>query len=92
MMVSQAVRLAMEKSHTRWSLLLITCVLPFAGCAVGPKYKGAPAVPTPPAYKELGNWKTAQPSDQNLGGNWWKIFQDFQLTPWSSKSTSPTRT
>jgi NodT family efflux transporter outer membrane factor (OMF) lipoprotein len=45
---------------------------------VGPKYK-APAVPTPPAYKELGNWKTAQPNDQNLGGNWWEIFQDAQL-------------
>ena len=48
------------------------------GCAVGPKYK-TPTVPTPPAYKEVGNWKTAQPSDQNLGGNWWEIFQDPQL-------------
>jgi NodT family efflux transporter outer membrane factor (OMF) lipoprotein len=36
-------------------------------------------VPAPPAYKEIGNWKTAQPSDQNLGGNWWEIFQDSQL-------------
>jgi NodT family efflux transporter outer membrane factor (OMF) lipoprotein len=49
-----------------------------AGCAVGPKYR-TPSVPTPPAYKEVGNWKTAQPSDQNLGGNWWEIFQDPQL-------------
>jgi len=48
------------------------------GCAVGPKYK-TPAVPAPPAYKEMGNWKSAQPSDQNLGGNWWEIFQDAQL-------------
>jgi NodT family efflux transporter outer membrane factor (OMF) lipoprotein len=48
------------------------------GCAVGPKYK-TPTVPTPPAYKEMGNWKTAEPSDQNLGGNWWEIFQDPQL-------------
>ena len=38
-----------------------------------------PAVPTPAAYKEMGNWKTAQPSEQNLGGNWWEIFQDPQL-------------
>jgi NodT family efflux transporter outer membrane factor (OMF) lipoprotein len=53
-------------------------VLQFAGCAVGPKYK-TPVAPAPPAYKELGNWKTAQPSDQNLGGNWWEIFQDPQL-------------
>jgi NodT family efflux transporter outer membrane factor (OMF) lipoprotein len=27
----------------------------------------------------MGDWKTAQPSDQNLGGNWWEIFQDSQL-------------
>jgi NodT family efflux transporter outer membrane factor (OMF) lipoprotein len=53
-------------------------MLLLAGCTVGPKYK-APSVPTPPAYKEMGNWKTAQPSDQNLGGNWWEIFQDPQL-------------
>jgi len=58
---------------------LIACLLPFAGCAVGPKYKGAPPVPTPPAYGEIGNWKTAQPSEQNLGGSWWEIFQDPQL-------------
>jgi NodT family efflux transporter outer membrane factor (OMF) lipoprotein len=36
-------------------------------------------MPVPPAYKEIGNWKTAQPSDQNLGGNWWEIFADPQL-------------
>jgi NodT family efflux transporter outer membrane factor (OMF) lipoprotein len=59
-------------------LLLGSTILSFAACAVGPKYK-APAVPAPPAYKEIGNWKTAQPSDQNLGGNWWEIFQDPQL-------------
>jgi NodT family efflux transporter outer membrane factor (OMF) lipoprotein len=59
-------------------LVLGTTILSFAACAVGPKYK-APAVPAPPAYKEMGNWKTAQPSDQNLGGNWWEIFQDPQL-------------
>jgi NodT family efflux transporter outer membrane factor (OMF) lipoprotein len=33
----------------------------------------------PPAYKEVGNWKPAQPNDQNLGGTWWTIFQDPQL-------------
>jgi len=59
-------------------ILLGTTFLSLAGCAVGPKYK-APAVPAPPAYKEIGNWKTAQPSDQNLGGNWWEIFHDAQL-------------
>jgi NodT family efflux transporter outer membrane factor (OMF) lipoprotein len=36
-------------------------------------------VQAPPAYKEVGDWKPAQPNDQNLGGNWWTIFQDPQL-------------
>jgi NodT family efflux transporter outer membrane factor (OMF) lipoprotein len=40
----------------------------------------APAVvQAPPAYKEVGDWKPAQPNDQNLGGTWWTIFQDPQL-------------
>ena len=49
-----------------------------AGCTVGPKYQ-RPAAEVPPAYKEVGDWKPAQPNDQNLGGNWWEIFQDPQL-------------
>src|SRR5271157_5551751 len=69
----------MQLRHMRLSVLLVlTGLLMFTGCAVGPKYH-QPAVSTPPAYKEMGNWKTAQPSDQNLGGNWWEIFQDTQL-------------
>jgi NodT family efflux transporter outer membrane factor (OMF) lipoprotein len=58
--------------------LLAVAVLLSSGCTVGPKYH-PPAVPAPPAYKELGDWKPAQPSDQNLGGRWWTIFQDPQL-------------
>lgn len=58
--------------------LLATAALSLTGCTVGPKYH-QPAVPTPPAYKEVGDWKPAQPNDQNLGGAWWTIFQDPQL-------------
>ena len=65
--------------HSRWAgPLLLAGTLLLAGCAVGPKYH-TPTAPVPPAYKETGNWKTAQPSDQNLGGNWWELFQDPQL-------------
>ena len=41
----------------------------------------------PPAYKELGDWKPAQPNDQNLGGEWWKVFQDPQLDALRLRST-----
>ncbi len=56
----------------------LASVLSIAGCAVGPKYH-RPAVEVPPAYKEVGDWKAAQPNEQNLGGAWWQIFQDQQL-------------
>ena len=59
-------------------VLLATAVLQLSGCSVGPKYH-IPVTETPQAYKEVGNWKPAQPNDQNLGGTWWTIFQDPQL-------------
>lgn len=58
-----------------------TCALSMllvAGCTVGPNYK-RPTAEVPPLYKEVGDWKTAQPNDQNFSGNWWEIFQDSQL-------------
>ena len=61
-----------------WLVCLLYGALQFTGCAVGPKYR-TPTVTPPPAYKEIGNWKTAQPNDQNLGGNWWELFHDSQL-------------
>jgi NodT family efflux transporter outer membrane factor (OMF) lipoprotein len=63
---------------TRWLPLLAIAALQLTGCVVGPKYH-VPATPAPPAYKEVGDWKPAQPNDQNLGGTWWTIFQDRQL-------------
>lgn len=48
------------------------------GCSVGPKYV-RPTAQIPAAYKETGNWKPAQPSDDARKGNWWEIFQDPQL-------------
>ena len=60
------------------SVLFLTATVFVTGCAVGPKYK-VPAVTAPPAYKESANWKPAQPSEQQLGGNWWEIFHDPQL-------------
>jgi NodT family efflux transporter outer membrane factor (OMF) lipoprotein len=59
-------------------VLLAIGVLQLTGCVVGPKYH-TPVAPAPPAYKEVGNWKPAQPNDRSLGGTWWTIFQDPQL-------------
>lgn len=74
-----------DKACRSWLVLLLlgVGVLQFSGCTVGPTYRRPAAVDSPysvpPAYKEVGNWKTAQPSDQFMGGNWWEIFNDPQL-------------
>jgi NodT family efflux transporter outer membrane factor (OMF) lipoprotein len=53
-------------------------MLLLAGCTVGPNYR-RPTAEVPATYKEVGDWKPAQPNDQNIGGNWWELFQDSQL-------------
>jgi NodT family efflux transporter outer membrane factor (OMF) lipoprotein len=69
----------LEPRRIPWLMILsAVAVLEISGCTVGPKYK-RPAAEVPTAYKELSNWKQAQPNDQNLGGNWWEMFQDPQL-------------
>jgi len=56
----------------------VMSMLLFVGCTVGPNYK-RPAAEVPPAYKEVGDWKPAQPNDESLPGNLWEVFQDAQL-------------
>ena len=45
---------------------------------VGPNYVRPPA-PSTPAFKELGDWKPAQPNDAVSRGKWWEIFGDPKL-------------
>ena len=71
--------------NTKVSVTL-ALLLVLSGCMVGPKYT-KPAAAVPPAYKEQppdsfkegDGWKTAQPGDQTLRGNWWEIFDDAVL-------------
>ena len=60
------------------SSICFVSMLLLAGCTVGPNYR-RPAAEVPATYKEVGDWKPAQPNEQNLGGNWWELFQDPQL-------------
>jgi len=68
------------------SILLLSAAVVSTGCMVGPKYV-KPAAPLaqeykeqpPNSYKESNDWKSAQPDDQALRGNWWEIFGDSQL-------------
>ena len=74
-------RIPVSKARSRRLGAVALCfagILSLASCVSGPRYQ-RPTVEVPPAYKENGNWKAAQPNDQRLGGNWWEIFQDPQL-------------
>jgi NodT family efflux transporter outer membrane factor (OMF) lipoprotein len=70
-----------------------------AGCKVGPNYI-KPTTPLAPAFKETGpesfqnmqGWKTAQPADQQLKGNWWELFGDPQLNALESEIDSANQT
>jgi NodT family efflux transporter outer membrane factor (OMF) lipoprotein len=68
----------MRLGTQKLAFICMVSVFFLGGCAVGPRYQRPPAE-VPPAYKEAGNWKTAQPNEVSLRGNWWEIFQDSQL-------------
>src|SRR5271156_2909971 len=65
---------------------VVPVMLLLGGCLVGPKYS-KPTTPLAPAFKEAppasfkegDGWKTAQPNDQALRGDWWTMFNDAQL-------------
>jgi NodT family efflux transporter outer membrane factor (OMF) lipoprotein len=77
------------------AISLCSIMLLLDGCMVGPKYV-KPTVPTAPAfkeqppdsYKESDGWKTAQPSDQAIRGDWWEIFGDAQLNALEDQVTT----
>jgi NodT family efflux transporter outer membrane factor (OMF) lipoprotein len=48
-------------------------------CSLAPDYKVPESVPAAAAYKEGGDWKAAEPVDDQNRGAWWTIFQDPQL-------------
>jgi len=62
---------------SRRSLALL--VMLASACSVGPDYR-RPEVAAPTAYKELGDWKTAEPSDDLARGPWWERYGDAELS------------
>src|SRR5580658_6220747 len=76
----------MEKMRTitrRSHLGLLLCAL-LTGCNVGPKYH-TPAVPAPPAFKEVPPPAAAAAPANPEDGNWWAIFNDPELNDLESQ-------
>jgi NodT family efflux transporter outer membrane factor (OMF) lipoprotein len=59
-----------------WSGILCAVL---GGCSFAPPYKVPSTVATPEHYKEIGDWKVAQPQDAEPRGNWWTLFNDQEL-------------
>ena len=80
----------MTASMARWATFggIGAFFFVLTGCTpVGPNYT-KPKVPAAPAYSEAppvqytesAGWKTAQPADATLRGDWWELFGDSQLS------------
>ena len=59
-------------------LLAVSAIGLLTACSVGPNYV-RPVVEVPAAFKELKDWKPAQPRDGEIRGEWWKRFNDPML-------------
>jgi NodT family efflux transporter outer membrane factor (OMF) lipoprotein len=74
------------KTETRMTVVVLASLVLFAGCSFAPKY-AKPSVQTPVAFKELtpeqfketDGWKTAEPKDDMIRGQWWEMFHEPEL-------------
>lgn len=46
-----------------------------SACTLGPDYR-KPEVPVATPFKEINNWKTAEPRDHLIPSDWWTVFDD----------------
>jgi NodT family efflux transporter outer membrane factor (OMF) lipoprotein len=65
-------------------VMVLAAVMFMGGCSFAPKYD-TPSVQTPGAFKETNDWKMAQPSDDAIRGDWWKMFGDSQLNAYEDQ-------
>lgn len=61
----------------RYATLIIGGAL--GACSFAPAYKTPDSAPPAATYKELGDWKPAEPADALARGPWWGQFQDSGL-------------
>jgi NodT family efflux transporter outer membrane factor (OMF) lipoprotein len=68
-----------RRHSARSAAVVAWAMLGAVGCSFAPHYK-VPDTPAPPAqYKELGDWKVAQPQDAAPRGEWWMLYSDAEL-------------
>ena len=58
---------------------VLICLVVTAACSVGPDYV-RPTAPVSSTYKEIGEWKPAEPRDDLARGPWWGRYDDAELS------------
>jgi len=71
-------RLPNPPFHRASAVLAGAMAVLLAGCTVGPDYV-RPSLETPPAFKETGPWKTAEPRPVDASHPWWELYGDSTL-------------
>jgi multidrug efflux system outer membrane protein len=62
-----------------WQAAIFAFLGLLGGCSLAPAYR-TPSSPSPAdVYAEAGDWRTAEPLDNQASGAWWTLFQDPQL-------------
>lgn len=65
----------MKKLELALSLAVVAAL---GGCSMAPAYK-TPATPQTQAYRNMGPWVNAEPSDSVPRDNWWHLYDDATL-------------
>ena len=61
-------------------------------CSFAPPYKVPESAPPPASYRELAQWKPAEPRDRAPKGDWWIVFGDTQLNALEEQATQANQT
>ncbi len=82
--------------RTRQAPLALAAGLALAGCAVGPAYQ-RPDAPSSATYKEAptaggATWFPAAPADAIDRGDWWRLFDDPELSRLATQVDSANQT
>src|ERR1019366_9400056 len=88
-----------DRAH-RWSGMMRFAMLAALGTAAAASIIGCaphsryvpPVAEAAPAYKENANWKTVEPRDAAVRGEWWEVFADPQLNALEEQVTVSNQT
>ena len=85
--------------ETKMTVVVLATLPLFAGCSFAPN-DAKPSVQTPAAFKEMtpaqsqetDGWKTAEPKDDVLRGQWWEMFHEPELNAFESQVNASNQT